>query len=95
MSFAADHEAQSARQSDALLAVGSAGLKTRIPTLLRTLTLDTWSAMACTVIEGAHMADRPWHEVRHCFAGILDDLHCGETDGAACFTLVVRRKLLA
>jgi Ser/Thr protein kinase RdoA (MazF antagonist) len=76
VSFAANHEAQIARQSAVLLAVGRAGLETRIPKLLRTLTGDTWSAMACTVIEGAHMADRPWREVRHHFAGILDDLHC-------------------
>ncbi|WP_442542574.1 phosphotransferase [Arthrobacter sp. KN11-1C] len=74
VSFAANHEAQIARQSAALLAVGSAGLKTRIPKLLRTLTGDTWSAMACTVVAGAHRADRPWHEVRHYFVGILDDL---------------------
>jgi Ser/Thr protein kinase RdoA (MazF antagonist) len=74
VSFAANHEAQIARQSAALLAVGSVGLKTRIPRLLRTLTGDTWSAMACTFIEGAHTADRPWPEVRHHFAAILDDL---------------------
>jgi Ser/Thr protein kinase RdoA (MazF antagonist) len=78
VSFAANHETQIARQSAALLAVSSVGLKTRVPKLLRTLTGDTWSAMACTVIEGAHMADRPWHEVRHYFAGILDDLHCAQ-----------------
>jgi Ser/Thr protein kinase RdoA (MazF antagonist) len=78
VSFAANHEAQIARQSAALLAVGSVGLKTRIPKLLRTLTGDTWSAMACTVIEGAHMADRQWHESRHYFAGILDDLQCAQ-----------------
>jgi hypothetical protein len=57
-----------ARQSAVFLAVGSIGLKTRIPKLLRALSGDTWSAMACTVIEGAHMADRPWHEVRPSFA---------------------------
>lgn len=74
VSFAANHEAQIARESAVLLAVGSIGLKTRVPKFLRTLTGDTWSAMACTVIEGAHMADRPWNEVRHYFAGILDDL---------------------
>lgn len=75
VSFAANHEAQIARQSAALLAVGRAGLKTCIPKLLRTWTCDTWSAMACTVIDGAHMADRPWHEVRHDTAAILEDLH--------------------
>ncbi|MDP9984441.1 aminoglycoside phosphotransferase (APT) family kinase protein [Pseudarthrobacter oxydans] len=74
MSFATDHEAQIARQSAALLAVGSAGLRTRIPKLLRTHTGDNWSAMACTVVEGAHMAGRPWHEVRDDFARILNDL---------------------
>ncbi len=74
VSFAADHEAQIACQSAALLAVGSVGLRTRIPKLFRTHTGDNWSAMACTVVEGAHKTDRPWHEVRHDFAGILDDL---------------------
>jgi hypothetical protein len=68
VSFAANYEAQMARQSAVFLAVGSVGLKTRIPKLLRSLSGDTWSAMACTVIEGAHMADRPWHEVRPSFA---------------------------
>lgn len=74
VSFSANHEAQIARQSAVLLAISSVGLKTRVPKLLRSLTGNTWSAMACTVIEGAHMADRPWHEVRHSFAGILADL---------------------
>ena len=74
VSFAADHEERIACQGAALLAVGAAGLKTRIPKLLRTYTGDDWSAMACTVVEGSHQADRPWHEVRDDFAGILDDL---------------------
>jgi hypothetical protein len=74
VSFAADHEAQIANQSAALLAVGSAGLKTRIPKLLGTHTSRTWSAMACTVVDGAHETGRLWHEVRHDFAGMLDDL---------------------
>ncbi|MGO4230944.1 phosphotransferase [Arthrobacter sp. YAF34] len=78
VSFAANHEAQIGRQSAVLLAVGNAGLKTRIPRLLRTLTGDTWSAMACTVIKGAHMPDRSWHEARHYFAGILNDLQCAQ-----------------
>ena len=73
VSFAADHEAQIAYQSAALLAVGSAGLKTRIPELLGTHTRDSWSAMACTVVEGAHKKDRLWHEVRYDFAGMMDD----------------------
>ena len=75
VSFAADHEAQIDSQSAALLAIGKAGLKTRIPNLLRTYTGDDWSAMACTVVEGAHDPDRSWHEVRDDFADILDDLH--------------------
>lgn len=78
VSFASNHEAQIARESAALLAVSSSGLKTRIPTLLRTLTGDTWSAMACTVVAGAHRADRPWHEVRDDFALILNDLQCAQ-----------------
>lgn len=78
VSFAANHEAQIARESAVLLAVSNVGLKTRVPKLLRTLTRDTWSAMASTVIGGAHMADRPWHEVRHYFADILDDLQCAQ-----------------
>lgn len=75
VSYAPDHEAQIARQSAALLAVGGAGLRTRIPKLLRTYTGDDWSAMACTAVKGAHQTDRPWYEVRDDFAGILDDLH--------------------
>lgn len=75
VSYAADHEAQIDRQSAALLAVGGAGLRTRIPKLLRTCTRDDWSAMACTAVKGAHHADRPWHELRDDFAGILDDLY--------------------
>ncbi len=78
VSFAADHEAQISRQSTVLETVSGVGLKTRIPKLLRTLSHDTWSAMACTFIEGVHDADRPWHEIRRHFAGILDDLRSAQ-----------------
>ena len=78
VSFAADHDAQITREASALLALSSAGLKTRIPKLLRTHTDDTWSAMACTFIKGAHAADQPWDLVRQDLAGILDDLRSAQ-----------------
>lgn len=78
VSFAADHDAQITREASALLAVSSAGLKTRIPKLLRTHTCDTWSAMACTFIKGVRAADQPWDLVRQDLAGILDDLRSAQ-----------------
>lgn len=74
VSFARNHESQIARQGAILRKVSSIGLNTCIPKLLRTFTGDTWSAMACTFIKGAHDVDRPWEEVRHHVAGILEDL---------------------
>lgn len=58
VSFAANHEAQIARQSVALLAVNSVGLKTRIPKLSRTMTGDIWSAMACSTSSAAGPASK-------------------------------------
>ncbi|WP_155853964.1 aminoglycoside phosphotransferase family protein [Arthrobacter sp. H5] len=38
--------------------------------------------LACTFLEGAHDADRPWHEVWQHFAGILDDLRSAQVPAA-------------
>lgn len=74
VSFARDHQSQIARQGAILRTVSSIGLNTCVPQLLRTFIGDTWSAMACAFVKGAHDVDRPWEEVRHHFAGILEDL---------------------
>jgi aminoglycoside phosphotransferase (APT) family kinase protein len=78
VSFAADHEARVIRQSGVLRQLSDAGLRTRVPKLLRTHTGDIWSAMACTFVEGSHDVGRPWDEVRHHFAGVLYELRSAQ-----------------
>lgn len=82
VSFASDHEQRITRQSRLLHAIGYAGLATRVPKLLRTFGGENWSAMACTFIDGAHEPDRPWHEVRHHLAGVLEDLRSTQLHAA-------------
>lgn len=83
VSFARDHEAQIARHGAILRTVSSVGLTTSVPKLLRTFRGGTWSAMACTFIKGAHDLDRPWEEVRHHFAGILEDLRSAQVSASS------------
>lgn len=74
LSFAGNHEEQITRNSTTVRVVSESRLSTRVPRLLRVHTADTWSAMACTYVDGAHDTNRPWDDVKDHFVAVLDDL---------------------